>query len=169
GLTVEDVAARAGVSRLTVYNHFESKAGLLEALAWSLFERADISLVRHARKDPDVTVALRGFVAANAQFLSSFGAQGRAILSAASLDPELRAVVDATYNSGRRAAIVELVERVDDAGRLRPGWSRDRAVASLMVLTSLEAFATLVETDGWDVSDAGSLLAEMAAAAVLGA
>ncbi len=78
-------------------------------------------------------------------------------------------MVDATYKSGRRAAIVELVERVDDAGRLRPDWSRDRAVASLMVLTSLEAIDTLVESDGWDVNDAGSLLAEMAAAAVLGA
>lgn len=168
-LTVEEVAAKADVSRLTVYNHFTSKAGLLEAVAWSLFERADIDLVRRARMDPDVKVALRGFVAANAQFFASFGPQGRAVLAAAAHDPDLRAVVDATYVAGRRAAITELVTRVEDAGHLRAGWSGDRAVASLMVLTSLDAFDSLVDRQGWAAADAGALLADMAVAAVLDA
>ncbi len=167
GLTVEDVAAEAGVSRLTVYNHFTSRSGLLEAVAWSLFERADIALVRQARLAADEGDALRGFVSANVTFLAGFGPQGRAVLAAASHDPALRAVVDATYIAGRRSAIGELVERIDDAGRLRSGWSRDRACAALMILTSLDAFETLVDRQEWTASEAGELVAEMAAAIVL--
>ena len=32
-LTIDDVAARAGVGRMTVYRRFEDRSGLLEALA----------------------------------------------------------------------------------------------------------------------------------------
>lgn len=164
GLTVEAVAAEAEVSRLTVYNHFESKSGLLEALAWSIFASADISRVREARMDPDVDAALHRFIVENARFLSAIGPNGRSVLGAALGDPDLRVVIDATYVAGRRSAITELVERLGDAGRLPRDWSPERAVASLMVLTSLESFETLTVHSGWDAEDAGPLLADMASA-----
>jgi AcrR family transcriptional regulator len=63
GLTVEEVAHDAGVSRLTVYHHFDSPGRLLEALGWSVLERADIGRVRQARMHPDPSKALREFVA----------------------------------------------------------------------------------------------------------
>lgn len=163
GLTIEEVARDAGVSRLTVYNHFDSRAGLLEALAWSVLERAEIGRVRQARMHPDPGRALRGFVAENAHFLAVLGAQGRAVLAAGLVDPDVRTVIDATYVAARRAAITELVERLDQAERLPPSWPAERAVASLMVLTSLEAFETLTVHSGWATTDAAALLAELAA------
>jgi hypothetical protein len=93
GLTVEEVAHDAGVSRLTVYHHFDSPGRLLEALAWSVLERADIGRVRQARMHPDPSKALREFVAANAPFLATLGAQGRAVLATGLADPDVRAVI----------------------------------------------------------------------------
>jgi AcrR family transcriptional regulator len=162
-VTVDAVATRAGVSRLTVYNHFESKSGLLEALAWSIFTTADIDRIRIARLHPDVDTALDTFVRENTEFLAAIGPEGRTVLTAARNDPELGTVVDATYIAGRRAAIAELVQRLHEANRLRHDWTEDRAVAALMVITSLESFETLVTRHSWSTSEAGSMLAEMAA------
>lgn len=92
----KDVAQHAGVARLTVYKHFNSKAGLLEALAWSVFARADIGRIREARLHPDVDTALRSFIVENTRFLDAVGKHGRAVLSWAISDPETRAAVDAT-------------------------------------------------------------------------
>lgn len=151
------------MSRLTVYNHFESKTGLLEALAWSIFAKADIDRVREARMDPDVDAALRGFVVENAVFLAAIGSSGRVVLAAALGDPDLRAVVNATYVAGRRSAITELVERLADSGRLGRDWPVPRAIAAMLVLTSLESFETLTEHSGLAAEEAGALLADMAA------
>lgn len=160
-LTVEAVAAEAGVSRLTVYNHFESKAGLLEALAWTLFASAGIGRIRDARLHRDLDVAVTGFITENAQFFATIGSQGRTVLAAALGDPDLAAVIEATYIAGRRAAVASLVERLADASRLTPGWTPDRAIACLMVLTSLEAFETLTAGGQRTPAEAGELLAAM--------
>ncbi len=162
-LTVDAIAREAGVSRLTVYNHFVSKSGLLEALAWSIFASADIERIRAARQHPDVGIALRSFLTENAHFLATIGDHGRTVLAAALGDPDLAEVIDATYIAGRRHAITELVARIQDAGRLRAGWTTKRTVASLMVLTSLESYETLVRHSGCTTTDAGTLLADIAA------
>lgn len=160
-LTVDAVAEEAGVSRLTVYNHFESKAGLLEALAWRLFASADITRIRDARLHPDIEVALKSFLAENAHFFGTVGRQGRAVLTAALGDPDLAKVVEATYTAGRLAAISAIVDRLATARRLARGWTREDAVAALMVLTSLEAFETLTTSNQRTPAEAGALLAEM--------
>lgn len=160
-LTVEAVADEAGVSRLTVYNHFESKAGLLEALAWALFAAADIARIRDARLHPDLDVALPSFLAENAQFFATIGSSGRSVLTAALGDPDLAAVIDATYIAGRLAAITSLVERLAREGRLARRWTPEDAVACLMVLTSLEAFETMTAGDQRTPAEAGAALAAM--------
>lgn len=160
-LTIEAVATEAGVSRLTVYNHFQSKAGLLEALAWTLFASADIGRIRDARLHPDLDVAVASFITENARFFATIGSQGRTVLAAALGDPDLAAVIDATYIAGRRAAVASLVERLATAGRLAPGWTSDRAVACLMVITSLEAYETLTADGDRTPANASDLLAAM--------
>lgn len=160
-LTVEAVADEAGVSRLTVYNHFESKAGLLEALAWTLFAAADIARIRDARLHPALDVALPSFLTENARFLAGMGSHGRSVLTAALGDPDLTAVIEATYVAGRRAAVTSLVERLAAEGRLARPWTPEDAVACLMVLTSLEAFETLTAGDQRTPAEAGDVLAAM--------
>ena len=161
GVTMQRVAVAADVSRVTVYDHFKDKAGLLEALAWSTFARFDIERVRRARLQPDVRAALGDFVRENAHFYDTAGAQGRAILRTATSDPDALAVLETTYFDARRGSIAELVERLANDGELSPAWPRDRAVHALMVITSLEAFETLVEHGSLTIDAAADLLAQM--------
>jgi hypothetical protein len=58
-----------------------------------VLKRADIGRVRQARMHPDPSKALREFVAANAHFLATLGAQGRAVLATGLVDPDVRAVI----------------------------------------------------------------------------
>lgn len=160
-LTIEAVADEAGVSRLTIYNHFESKPGLLEALAWTLFASADIARIRDARLHPDLDVALTSFLAENAQFFATIGSQGRTVLTAALGDPDLAAVIEATYVAGRRTAVAALVERLAASDRLARGWTPADAVTCLMVLTSLEAFETITASGQRTPAEAGDLLVAM--------
>lgn len=161
GVTMQRVALAADVSRVTVYDHFNDKTGLLEALAWWTFARLDIDRVRRARLQPDVRAALGDFVRENAHFFDAAGAQGRAILKTASSDPDAVAVLETTYFDARRGSIAELVERLANEGELNPTWPHDRAVHALMVITSLEAFETLTEHGSLAIDAAADLLAQM--------
>jgi hypothetical protein len=84
------------------------------------------------------------------------------VLATGLVDPDVRAIIQGTYVTARRAAITELV---DDLTRpagfsLLVGRTGGRC---LMVLTSLEAFETLTVHSGWATTDAPALLAELAA------
>jgi AcrR family transcriptional regulator len=168
GVTMEAVARDAGVSRVTVYDHLHDKAGLLEALAWWTFARHDIDRVRRARLQEDVRTALVDFVRENARFFDSVGAHGQAVLKTASTDPDAATVFEATYIDGRRASIGELVDRLDNAHELAPGWSPDQAVDALMVITGLEAFETVTRYGGRAIDDAAEVLAQMASVLLRG-
>lgn len=161
-VTIEAVAQQAGVSRVTVYDHFQSKAGLLKALAWWTFEQHDISRIRDARLQDDVRTALVDFVRENARFFHDVGKEGRATFNAARADPDVAAVMQATYFSARRTAIDELVARLADEDELNPSWQPARAGDALMIITSLEAFETLTEHAGHELDKAGDLLADLA-------
>ena len=161
GVTMQRVAVAADVSRVTVYDHFKDKAGLLEALAWWTVARLDIDRVRRARLQPDVRAALGDFVRENARFFDAAGVQGRAILRTAISDPDAAAVLETTYFDARRGSIAELVERLANEGELSPTWPRDGAVHALMVITSLEAFETLTEHGSLPVDAAADLLAHV--------
>jgi AcrR family transcriptional regulator len=164
GVTIDAVARNAGVSRVTVYDHFEHKAGLLEALAWWTFAQHDIDRVRRARLQDDVRAALFGFVQENARFFDTVGPRGRSILKTASSDPDAAAVLQTTYFDARRAAITELVDRLDTDHELAPEWLPERAVDALMIITSLEAFETLTDHGRLELEAAAAVLGHMAAA-----
>ena len=164
GVTIEAVARNAGVSRVTVYDHFQHKAGLLEALAWWTFAQLNIDRVRRARLQENVRAALVDFVQENARLLDDAEPRGRAILKTASSDPDAAAVLQITYFDARRAAIAELVARLDESHELAPDWLPERAVDALMIITSLEAFETVTTQGGLALEDAAAVLAHMAGA-----
>jgi AcrR family transcriptional regulator len=168
GVTIEAVAREAGVSRVTVYDHFQHKAGLLEALAWWTFAQHDIDRIRQARLQDDVRLALSDFVRENARFFHSLAAEGRAVLKTVTTDPDAATVVKATYIDARRAAIRELVDRLHRADELAPAWPPERAVEALMITTSLEAFQTLTEHSRLRPSEADDILAELASVVLRG-
>src|ERR1700704_778911 len=60
--SVDAVAREAGVTRLTVYNKFESRRGLLEAVFDDVARTGGLFELRSVMAEPDTAKALRHFV-----------------------------------------------------------------------------------------------------------
>ena len=137
GFSIDAVARRAGVARMTVYNQFESKAGLLEALFDSLALRGPLSQIADVFKQPDVLVALDDYVAIFGRFWTvNRRAHGR--LRAAALHDDELADAMKRRNERRRKGVTELVRRL--GAKARPIVPRDELVNVIYVLLSFETF-----------------------------
>lgn len=164
GISIEEMARAAGVSRQTVYKHFDSKAAVLTALQEEMVRRGGIDRVREARMHPDPLEALRGFIRENCRMFATMLPAMRVGLAAAWTDDDVRKLSDATYRGGRRASITELVGRLSKEIGLAPGWTPARAVDALMVLTGFEALETLVSAQGRSTEKAAATLFDLARA-----
>src|SRR6195256_6694889 len=60
--SLDGVAREAGVTRLTVYNQFQSKRGLLEAVFDDVARTGGLFELRSVMAEPDTAKALRHFV-----------------------------------------------------------------------------------------------------------
>jgi len=138
--SIDAVAKRAGVARMTVYNQFESKAGLLEDLFDSIAERGAFGQMAKvfAIEDPDI--ALDEFVALFGRFWTSSRRAHRKLRAAGLLDPELESAMVAR-NERRRRGVTELVKRVAKERKLQ--LAKDDAVNTLFVLMSFDTFDAL--------------------------
>ncbi|HET7043776.1 MAG TPA: helix-turn-helix domain-containing protein [Gaiellaceae bacterium] len=125
--TVEEVAQRAGVSRATLYGHFGSRLGLVDAMCESF--DANPALVA-LRETHDVDLWLERVV--------DFWATEEKVLAqlygAAAIDPAARDLVERQTRDryGELEALLQALDR-DDAD----------ALASLAVLTSFETYLEL--------------------------
>ena len=79
----------AGVSRMTIYNQFESKAGLLEALLDSLAVRGPLGEMSAVFAQTDPRVALDEFIALFGRFWTYSRRAHERLAAAAASDPEL--------------------------------------------------------------------------------
>jgi AcrR family transcriptional regulator len=143
--SLDAVAQRAGVSRLTVYNQFGSRPALLEAVFDDLALRGGVTRVPAAMAEPDPRVALRKLVGIFCEFFV-FGRSMIGSLHAASAnDPELRQGMQ-QRNQRRHRAIEVLVERLRSAGEIA-----DAAVVPLRdLLVALTSPLFIIELAGAD-------------------
>ena len=135
--SLDAVARRARVTRLTVYHQFGSRRGLLEALFDDMAAKGGLfDALPNAFRQADPEEALARFVAT----FGHFWAEGRPIVrrlqALAVLDPELGKAI-AGRNEWRRQGLRVIV------GRLGRGASSDQAVDVLFTLTSFHTFDTL--------------------------
>jgi AcrR family transcriptional regulator len=138
--SIDAVAARAGVSRMTIYNQFGSKAGLLEAQFDSMASRGPFGQIGDIFAQPDPVIALDRFIALFGRFWTH-GRRTHTRLRAAALnDPELDVAMK-SRNERRRNGIAELVRRLADKSKpvIPPG----EVVNVLFVLLSFDSFDAL--------------------------
>lgn len=90
GFTVERVAERAGVSRMTVYYQFGSKPDLLEALFDHLAARGRLDRLPDAFRQPDPLVALMRFIEIFCGFWGSDPVGIRRLQCWAAVEPEFK-------------------------------------------------------------------------------
>lgn len=143
GFSVDAIARKAGVARMTVYYQFGSKSGLMEALFDSLADRGRIGEgLAAAFSHEDAREALDGVIAAFAHFWASDRLIIRRLHGLAVLDPEIEAG-ERARNERRRDALRTAVARVAaDHGR-PPAESLDEVIDILHALTSFETFDIL--------------------------
>jgi AcrR family transcriptional regulator len=135
--SLDAVARRAGVSRMTVYNQFESKAGLLEALFDVLAVSGGFGNMAAVFREQDPAVALDELVALLGRFWTfSRRAHGR-LRAAALADADLASAIT-QRNERRRTGVAELVRRLQS--QAKPIVPRDEVVNVLFVLLGFDTF-----------------------------
>ena len=162
--TMDEVAARAGVTRVTVYRTFGTKDALLQAVTWDELGRARLDRVDAAHAIEDVRVAIRRVLEENCRMFTELGTSMPLSLELARRDPDVAAVVDATYHGRRHRSMEVLAGRVAEAGLRAPGWTTKRVADALLVLTSYEAFDTLTARRGSSPKEAARTLFALTAA-----
>jgi len=157
---VEEVAARAGVSRATLYQHFRSRLDLVDAICETFDENPALRRLRDTVALPDADAALDETLAFTVRFWASEDAVLRQLYGVAAVDPAAGALVD-RQRADRRGEYQRLVANLKRAGRLRRTLSPERALALLMVLSSYETYRELRES-GFSDGRVTALLRESA-------
>ena len=122
-LSVDAVAARAGVGKATIYRRWRSKPELLRATLARIKETTEGTDTGDLRSD------LRAFLHAMVDhFVDTEAAHLMPQLAAeAQFDPELRALLHSNSRV-RRAAVREILERARSRGELREGLDLEVAI-----------------------------------------
>lgn len=149
-LSLEDVAADAGVTRVTIYRHFDSKLGLLDAVAENLAQQAGlVAGMQEAAKDADPVSAFAAMVRELCRFWSSDPEVFRRLISLSAVDPEAQQVI-ASREHWRYQQIRTFVRRLAHADRLQAPFDVRQATAVVGTVTSFPAcdeIATRLRTD----------------------
>jgi AcrR family transcriptional regulator len=140
GFSVDVIAKRAGVARMTVYYQFGTKRGLLEAVFDSLAERGRIARLSEAFRKPDPMKALDELVAVFGDFWASTRVAHRRLRAAALMDDELATAI-AERNERRRQVLALLITRLAKKRELTVPIAE--TVNVLFTLTSFETFDSL--------------------------
>jgi AcrR family transcriptional regulator len=158
-VSVDEVAARAGVGRTTVFQQFESKSGLLRAVEQEVSARAGVDELLQKLADPDALAALHAAFDFGCHVWARERLMFRKLFSFAVVDEEMHEVMT-TKDAGRRALVEDLVRRLHKQKHLAPGMSAKKAGDLLWLLTSFESFETLYERTS-DASAVAKLLTEL--------
>lgn len=158
--TIDAIAERAGVARMTVYYQFASKRGVLEALFDSLANRGLMPHLAPIFHEPDPRRALDGLIRAFAAFWNGDRAVLRRARALAALDREFAASIHAR-DELRRGHLRSLLERIYIKGPPR-NTPIGTAIDVLHMLTSFETFDALVR-EGRTSDDAIGLVRRLAA------
>jgi AcrR family transcriptional regulator len=144
--SMEAIAREAGVARMTVFNLFGSRQGLLRAVCDEIAQREALSDATELLNDPDVRQALLRYVAAFVQFYTAHRQVLKALRGFAAFDEDFAAVVR-ERDDKRLAGLAYLVRRwhVLSASQAR---SRNVAalVATLRAMLAFEVFELLSQS-----------------------
>ncbi|THK34337.1 TetR/AcrR family transcriptional regulator [Ensifer sp. MPMI2T] len=140
--SLDAVAKAADVTRLTVYNQFGSRRGLLEAVFDDIARRGRLIRLNEAMAEADPRKGLDLLITIFCEFWGSDPAVAR-LHDAMTIDPEFaQALLE--RNERRRHSIDELVARI--AGEQASAAARRDVADLVFALTSCAMFRMLAET-----------------------
>ena len=137
-LTMDAIARRADVSRLTIYYQFKSRPGLLEALYDYLASRGGMQRMPEVFREPDPSAALDKLVSVFVGFWSSDRVVIRRLRAMAALDAEIAQGIH-SRDTRRRHIAGEILKRMAAAGKKK--YVEEQLSAAADVITVLTGFA----------------------------
>jgi len=149
GITLVDVARRAGLSRQTVYVNFGSRSGLLLAMV----EHRDANspeLARLVQARPGVApaTALEGVVRAWFAYVPVVFKVARALSAAGEADADARAAIESRWQR-LKAGFLAIASGLQQTGQLAPQWTPQSACDWCYHLTHIDSWQHLVIESGW--------------------
>jgi AcrR family transcriptional regulator len=123
-LRMDDVAARAGVGKATIYRRYRSREALIAEVVGTLVSEIEIPDTGSTRAD--LLALMRQAVELYRRPLAAGLMPG--LVEEARRNPELARTVREQFLSGRRAALSAVLERGVDRGDLRPDLDRELAL-----------------------------------------
>jgi AcrR family transcriptional regulator len=144
-LSLESIGAQAGVTRLTVYNQFGSRRGLLEAVFDDVAFRGGLYRLPEAMAEKDPRTALARLIGIFCEFWYFNRRMVGQIMGAAVADPRLERAIR-ERNERRRKLLTVILKRLEGAQQAPPEVF-DEVVDILFVLTSHAVFAGLADKD----------------------
>ena len=128
GFSIDAVAHKADVARMTVYHQFGSKIGLLEALSDSLAAHGGMEHLADAFRRPEPLDALDEYITVFSRFWNADRLVMRRLRAMAALDPDFEHVIRAR-DEWRRQGLRVIVPRLVEQRSRRQGRARQVFVA----------------------------------------
>jgi len=142
-LSMEAIARRADVSRLTIYYQFRSRPGLLEALYDHLAARGDMRQMAQVFHETDPTKMLEKMVGIFIKFWASDPVVIRRLRAMSGLDPEIAAGIR-SRDSRRQHIAGEILRRFVSLRDKAVKVERQKLAADVIsTLTSFETYDAL--------------------------
>ena len=132
-LTLNDVAERAGVSRPTVYNHFNNRRGLLDAVIADVQDASLVAVIT-AAKHPDPITAVLGWLGAAVEFWAREADMLLLAWRVSAADAELSGAFE-DQEQARLQRARTLVRRLAENHVLRRVWTIEEAALFLWLLS----------------------------------
>ncbi len=161
-VSVDEIARRAGVARTTVYLVFGSRAGLFDALATDLWDRAGLSRLTEAVAHPDAREHLRGGMRAGVEIFVALRDVAVALFSMSALDPESVGGAIVRLEERRWGGMEYLAGRLAEQDQLRADVTADEAADVLWMLTSFDSFDLLYTGRDLPADEVARILTETA-------
>ncbi|MGH2753231.1 MAG: TetR/AcrR family transcriptional regulator [Actinomycetota bacterium] len=137
--SVEDIAAKAGVSRATCYYQFKSKNGILDAVITDAQDRAPVTLrsrIRQPTTLPRPIDNIRLLITDICLIWDQDRALFRKAMTLGEVDPEVREVIEERENE--RSLAIDAISH-----RLIATYQRRATVEALWALTSFPVFDSI--------------------------
>lgn len=139
--SIDVVAERANVARMTVYYQFKSKGKLLEALFDDIAVRTDMRQIQRAFHEADVRRSLEIIIDVFCRLWETEGKLLRRLTALAALDSDVDRALK-KRGEWRGEALANILARKTDRGDAR------ELVIVLHAITSLETYMSLREASG---------------------
>jgi AcrR family transcriptional regulator len=130
GMTIEAVAARAGVGKATIYRRYDGKDALVADALRTLNPAADVELPDTGSFRSDFRLLIERFAATT--FGTVLGPMIVRLLSAVLTNPDIQPIFVANVIAPRQAAALTIIQRAVERGELRPDLDTQQALDMLV-------------------------------------